>query len=326
MTQLNVSIIGLGLIGGSLGLALGTADPKEAPLGRANIIGYDLDPRVTRAAKARLVIDVAVDSIADAARMGDIIIIATPVLAVREVMAQIAPHVRHGALVTDTASTKAQIVRWARELLPTTVSFVGGHPMAGAEQAGVEAANLDLFRGSVYCLCFDPHTRAEAVDTAFALAETVGAKPYAIDPAEHDTYVAGISHLPFLLSVALTELASRSPGWVEMRPLASSGFRDTSRLASGDPTMHRDICLSNTAALTHWLDEAGAVLAELRQAIAAQDGPALERVFAHAQQKRDEWLRSSPNVRPGEGTPLPKEDLQPLSLRSILLGRRRRRR
>lgn len=328
MKETPIAIIGLGLIGGSLGLALGTADPKESPFGRARIIGYDANKQAMRTARGRLAIDEEAPSAAEAAGRAAIVIIATPVQAVREVMAEIAPHLRQGALVIDTASTKAQVMRWARELLPRTASFVGGHPMAGSEQSGIDAASIDLFKDAIYCLCPDPQARSEAVDTAQALVETIGAKPYYLDPEEHDAYVAGISHLPFLLSTALVEMTSRSPGWVEMQALAATGFRDVSRLASGDPTMHRDICLTNGPAITRWINDTIRFLVEVREAIAEQNTAALDDLFNHARQVREAWLQRTPHQRPGEPGPTPgREDLGP-TIGQLFMGRmasRRRR-
>ena len=130
--------------------------------------------------------------------------------------------------------------------------------------------------------------------------QQIGAKLYFIDPLEHDAYVAGVSHLPFMLSTALVDVVSRSPGWREMAPLAATGFRDISRLASGDAEMHRDICLTNRDALARWLDDASRTLANLRDQVAAGDSEALLAWFRHARQVREEWLADRPNMRPGE--------------------------
>src|SRR5436305_3469823 len=166
--------------------------------------------------------------------------------------------------------------------------------MAGKEQSGPVAADPDLFKGAIYCLTPAPRARQAAVDATAALVRQVGAKTYFIDPDEHDVYVSGVSHLPFLLSTALVEVTSSSPGWKEMAPLAASGFRDISRLASGDPEMHRDICMTNRAALTRWIDDTRAFLLEVRDELEAGDGEKLLAMFEHARQARDQWLGSRP--------------------------------
>ena len=315
-----IAILGTGLIGTSLGLALGTADPETAPLGKCRIIGYDADRAQLRTARGRLALDLEAKSAAEAVKEADIVVIATPVQTVPDVMREIAPHLRYRTLVTDVCSTKSAVMRWAKELLPTSVSFVGGHPLAGRERAGAEHAELDLFRGSIYCLCPTLTAQPEAVDMATALVESVGAKPYYIDPDEHDTYVAGTSHLAFLLSIALTETATRSGAWREMQLLAASGFRDISRLAAGDPVMHRDICMTNKTSINHWINETIRVLVEMRSLIDTDDHDGLNALFAHAKSARDAWMLQAPNLRPGEGERMTGDQLGTNAVTQLFVG------
>lgn len=298
--MIRISIIGLGLIGTSLGMALRNADPQSSPLGPIQVTGYDQDKRAMSNARGRLAIDHTARSLEEAVQAAQFVIVATPVQVVRDTFAQLATLLPAGAVVTDTASTKSQVCAWARELLPPTVNFVGGHPMAGKEQSGASAADPDLFADAIYCLTPAPTTNQTALAVVEALVTTVGARPYYIDPDEHDAYVAGVSHLPFLLSTALVESASRSPAWKEMAPLAASGFRDISRLASGDPVMHRDICLTNRTALIRWINDTVTCLLEMREHVEQSDAEQLDALFEHAKQVRDAWLSSKPGVRPGE--------------------------
>jgi prephenate dehydrogenase len=298
--MIRISIIGLGLIGTSLGMALRSADVKESPLGQIEVVGYDRDPRAVKEARGRLAIDKEAHSLAEAVRDAQVVVVATPVQAVREVLGQLGPLLPAGAVVTDVASTKAQVSAWAAELLPAAISYVGGHPMAGKEQAGAAAADPELFKEAIYCLTVSPSTRHDAIDVVEGLVRTIGAKPYYIDPEEHDAYVAGISHLPFMLSVGLVEITGRSPAWKEMAPLAASGFRDVSRLASGDPEMHRDISLTNPAGLSRWINEMVDFLLSVRDKIESGDAEAIEALLRGAKQQRDAWLESRPNLRPGE--------------------------
>lgn len=298
--MLTITIIGMGLIGTSLGMALRAADVQTSPLGAVRVTGYDQQSRATSTARGRLAIDREARSLADALRDARLVLLAVPVRATPDVLRDLAPLLAAGTIVSDTGSTKAQVCAWARDLLPAGVDFVGGHPMAGSEKAGPQAATADLFQGAIYCLTPSADARQEAVDTAEAFVRTVGARPYYIDPAEHDAYVAGISHLPFLLSTVLVEAVSRSPGWPEMAALAATGFRDISRRASGDPVMHRDICLTNQAALTRWIDEAISLLTEVRAHLATDDAARLDALFRHARDVRDLWLESKPGLRPGE--------------------------
>ncbi len=299
--MIRITIIGMGLIGTSLGMAIRQADAKDAPLGPTVITGYDKDRRAVGDARGRLAIDREARSLDDALHEAQIVVVAVPVQAVRDVFREIAPLLPNGAVVTDVASTKTQVLAWARELLPTTVEFIGGHPMAGKEQSGPAGAEPTLFKGAIYCLTPSQRARPQAIELVEAMVRQIHAKVYYIDVAEHDAYVAGVSHLPFMLSATLVDLISNSPGWKEMAPLAASGFRDISRLASGDAEMHRDICITNQAALVRWLEDAAGRLLELRDLIEAGESDQILEFFQRAHAAREEWLTSRPNLRPGEG-------------------------
>jgi prephenate dehydrogenase len=320
-----IAIIGTGLIGASLGMALRDAATPDSALGEVYITGYDADQRAANEARGRLAIDRVARSPEDAVQDAQVVVLATPVGAIQSLLAQLAPLLPEGAVVTDVASTKAEVCAWARDLLPDHVDFVGGHPMAGKEQCGAQAADPRLLRDAIYCLTPDPDTRPGALHLVEALVLAVGARPYYIDPHEHDAYVAGVSHLPFVLSAALMETVSRGPAWKEMAPLAASGFRDVSRLTSGDPTMHRDICLTNHTALIRWIDEMQTTLSEIRASLAQQDDEQLDQFFTHAHESRAAWLASTPGVRPGEEqfTAAPQVERGPLGFRKLFQRRRK---
>src|SRR5262249_18749591 len=155
----------------------------------------------------------------------------------------------------DVASTKAQVTRWAEEFLPTNVTFVGGHPMAGLEVSGIDVADARLFHGRIYCLTPTARTLPSAVTKVCSLVELLGSRVHFLDAATHDELVASISHLPFLASVALVNTVAEDRTWDDAALIAASGFRDTSRLAAGNPEMYRDICLTNSTAIVGWLDK-----------------------------------------------------------------------
>lgn len=244
-----VTIIGTGLIGGSVGLAL-----KAGKLPDLEIIGFDTDSSSMGEARKRGAIDRGAPSIPEAVRDAKMVIIATPPLAVREVFEIIAPHLVEGAIVTDTASTKASVTRWARELLPAHASYVGGHPMAGKEQQGIQNAEATLFKDKTWAVIPTPTAGEGAVKSVLGLISIVGAEPLFVDAEEHDQYVAAVSHLPLVMSAALFSLVRHSPSWDDIAPLAASGFRDLTRLASGDPRMGHDIVATNSDAIAHWID------------------------------------------------------------------------
>ena len=280
-----MTIIGLGLIGGSLGMAV-----RQAKLGY-QVVGHDLRHEAAGRAHKLGAVDRAEWNLPAAVEAADVVVVATPVRAVESTFRDIAPYLKPGCVVTDTASTKARVLAWAAELLPPTVSFVGGHPMAGKETSGIDAAEATLFSGCVYCISPSEHADQDAVERVVSLATGVGAKPFFVDPTEHDSYVAAVSHVPFLLSTALVNVAAQSPAWRDLSRLAASGFRDVSRLASGDPVMHRDICLTNQESILRWLETLGAELSELARQI-REGGDELEKSFQAAKQARDLWVAS----------------------------------
>ncbi len=298
MTQ--IAIIGMGLIGTSLGLALRSANTPHPLLGALTLTGYDPDSAAVATARGRLAIDRPARTLEEAVGSAEIVVLATPVQAVRGLLETLGPLLSEGSVVTDVSSTKAQVCAWADTLLPEGVDFVGGHPMAGREQAGAAAADATLFQGAIYCLTPHATTRQTALDKVAALVALVGARPYYLDPDEHDAYVAAISHLPFLLSAAMVALPAQSPGWREMALLAASGFRDVTRLASGDVVMHRDICMTNRAALVRWINDMVALLLETRDHLEQNQAEPIEHLFQHAREVREAWLAEKPHLRPGE--------------------------
>jgi prephenate dehydrogenase len=218
------------------------------------------------------------------------VILATPVMVMKDILEDMAAALPPGSVVTDTASTKEQVMSWAEGCLPPQVSFIGGHPMAGKETSGIGAADADLFRGCTYCLTPGKGVTAGATELLLKLVEAIGAKPLFIDAARHDELVAAVSHLPMLLSYALVSATIQSPAWPEMAPLAATGYRDLSRLASGHPEMARDICLTNRDNILHWLDCFLEELGRYRRLVADGDGD-LEVAFKKARQAREQWLK-----------------------------------
>lgn len=280
-----IAIVGLGLIGGSVGLALHKAKAAQ------QVVGYDLARGASNQARKIGAIDQSYASVADAVRGAELIVLATPVGAMRSLLQNIATSVSPGAVVTDVASTKVQVITWAEEFLPPSVSFVGGHPMTGKEMSGVEAADAALFQKRIYCLTPTINTRPAAIDKVSTFAEALGARVRFLEPAEHDGQVAGVSHLPFVASTALMSAVTEGASWGDASLLAAGGFRDMTRLAAGNPDMYRDICLTNSEAITRWLDTYIQKLGELRTSIATHDRKLVE-TFAQTQQLRLKWQMS----------------------------------
>jgi prephenate dehydrogenase len=277
-----VAIIGLGLIGGSIGLALHKAKAAQ------QITGYDLAKGISNQARKIGAIDQPYSALADAVRGAELVILATPVGAMRSLLQDVAAALSPGAVVTDVASTKVQVISWAEEYLPSSVAFVGGHPMTGKELSGVQAADATLFQGRIYCLTPTARTRSIAITKVSALIEALGARLRFLEPAEHDGQVAGVSHLPFIASIALMNAVGGGAAWSDAAMLAANGFRDITRLAAGNPEMYRDICLTNSEGITRWLNEYIGTLSGLRDRIAAHDR-SLDEIFTRARQMRLEW-------------------------------------
>lgn len=248
MTQ--VAILGTGLIGASIGLAL-----KQNPEVKLDqIIGYDRERSNSRQAKKMGAVDKEEGNLANAVRDAGLIILAAPILSNHRLIEEIAPFVDEGAVVTDTGSTKTATVHHALEHLPKGVHFVGSHPMAGKTEVGPQHADPDLFKGQRWVVTAPPNASQDAVKVVLSLANGVGALPMIMDPEEHDAYVAAISHMPMVAAHALFQLARSSEAWPELSLLAAGGFKSSTRLAATDPSMAYDIVATNREQTLHWLD------------------------------------------------------------------------
>ncbi|HEX6606200.1 MAG TPA: prephenate dehydrogenase [Chloroflexia bacterium] len=311
-----ITIIGLGTIGSSLGLAL--HQYMETTEGRANaftIVGYDPARDAQMAQKSGSVDRVASD-LPSAVRESPFVIIATPTLQVREILQTIAPLLPAGATVTDTAPGKRLVLQWAAELLPPTISFVGGHPLphrvpapaVTRDEVEDEPPAADLFAGAPYCIMPLPNAAEAAVNQVIGFAEAVGAKPYFTDPLEHDSFEAAVHDLPVLTSFALMRVLSESPAWRDMGPLAGAAFREASRMASSDPLAVRAELVANRDNLLNWIDRYEATLQDLRELLAATDPADLEgagsRDFGAAliagRNARTGWLNPNAALTPAE--------------------------
>lgn len=305
-----IAVIGLGLIGGSIALAL-----KEADLKDTRIVGSARTRETLRTAQKMGAIDAEAQTPADAAKGARLVIIAAPLMATKEILQEIAPVLDAGAIVTDAGSTKSSVMRWAHEALPAHAAFVGGHPMAGKEVQGIAAADPHLFRERTWVITPGVHAPDSAVNAVVGMAQVCGANPVFMDPDEHDSYVAAISHLPLALSSALFSVAAGSAAWPELAGLASSGFRDTTRLASGSPEMARDIMETNRDNVIHWIDRFQQELSRLRTAVQSGDSGEVLSFFSKAQGERDNFVVNGPPRRDVQG---PK--VEGISVGDMLLG------
>ena len=314
-----VTVIGTGLIGTSLGLAL-----KASSLRNLTVVGSDAEHAARSGAQRRNAFDRVESRLGNAIHDADVIILATPVMAMREIMEGMAPFLPEGCVVSDVGSTKTQVLQWADELLPQSVDFVGGHPMAGRETPGPEHADGTLFAGKPYCVIPSPRASQRAVGEITTLAEAVGGEPYFIGVDEHDSFVAAVSHLPFVLSTALVGCTSKSANWSDIGQLASSGYRDITRLASGDAVMHRDICVSNPQPIVAWIDAFIRELYEYRKILDTETEPpdldAMLTMFEDARIARDKWMAGEVNPRARELDKTPQYPTFNESMGQMFLG------
>lgn len=280
-----VTIIGLGLIGGSIGLALKRWSRENQDA--LHIVGFDEDMQRQNIAKRMGVVDTTEWALGKAVANADIVIVSTPVQAMREVFSDIAEDLQHGAIVTDTGSTKVDVMRWAKELLPTTVSFIGGHPMAGKSES-IEAADAELFRGATWAICPAVNASEDAIRNVLGIVTATGAESFFVDPAEHDAYVAGVSHLPFVAAISLINAVTGDNAWRDMRTLAATGLKDTSRLALGSPEMHRDIAMTNRDAIVRWIDRYVEELQALRTELVEAGDDTAKALFERFERAQDQ--------------------------------------
>lgn len=275
-----VSVVGAGLIGGSVALALARADDIEV------VSVYDADAATAEAAVAAGAAQRAACAPADAAREADVVFVCVPASAATETISSLAEGLRPGAIVSDTASVKDPIVAGAIAALGRSDGrFVGGHPMAGSERSGFGAASAELFRNASWVLTPTAETDPDAVATISGLVRAAGATPLILEPSLHDSAVATVSHLPQLIASALMNVAARhSEDAPPVLHVAAGGFRDVTRIAAGSPSVWEDIIAENSPAVAAILDEYIAELTLMRESLG--DRESVHELLSRAQTAR----------------------------------------
>lgn len=287
-----IVIFGVGLIGGSVGLALkktGVA-PKIVGVGR-NI--ENLQTAINLG-----VIDEAEADIAKAVGDANLVLIATPVAQTQKILEAIIPHLSQSTVVTDAGSTKSDIAQYVMNASKRAKNpehflsqFVGGHPIAGAEKSGVTAAKEDLFIGKNVVLTPNEKTSLEAIKLVRELWQTTGANVSEMTAQTHDQIFAAVSHLPHLLAFALVNNLANRPNAKQLFNFAASGFRDFTRIAGSSPEMWRDISLANKTALLNELEAYQAEISALHNLLKNEDSQGLQAMFEHASQARQAWQK-----------------------------------
>jgi len=275
-----LTLIGVGLLGGSIGLA---AKQRGVAHRVCGLVRREESIAECLAAGA---VDEATLDITEAVTDANLVILCTPVGQMGELATTLKPHLAADAIVTDVGSVKASVLAAVEPVLPR---FVGSHPLCGSEKSGVAHARGDLLEGAVCAVTPTEASPAEVVETISKFWNALGSRVVNLTAADHDAIVARTSHLPHVLASALVNAVVASPH-VGESDFLGSGFRDTTRLASGDAGMWRDIAMGNAAAIAAALEDLQAEIGRLKTALSEKDAAALENFFAEGQSARDDWL------------------------------------
>ena len=283
-----ISIIGVGLLGGSIGLAV-----RRRKLAR-EVSGYVRRAASLKDCEKAGAVDYATTDLLAAVSGSDLVILCTPLAQMRSLTEQFLTALKRGAIVTDVGSVKAGVVRELDALLKKSgAHFVGSHPMAGGEKMGVLAAKADLFAGTVCVVTGTNGTNATAQRKVENFWQSLGARTMRMGAAQHDLLVSRASHLPHVVAATLAGLVLDPKQPQTQAALCANGFRDTTRIASGSPEMWRDIALANRKNISHSVDAFVAELKQFQTALKKSDGPAVEKFFATAKARRDGWCGKS---------------------------------
>lgn len=280
-------IFGVGLIGGSVALAL---KKTKTPV---TIVGVGRSAESLQTALDLGVIDADTSDVAAAVKDADLVLIAAPVAQTPTILNAIKPHLNTTTVITDAGSTKGDVLQCAKDILGHQFNqFVGGHPIAGAEKSGVSAATADLYLNKNVVLTPTTETAVEAISRVKNLWQACGANVSEMTAATHDGIFAAVSHLPHLLAFALVDDIASRQNAEQLFGFAASGFRDFTRIAGSHPEMWRDISLANRTALLNELDAYQQELSKLQQLLKAEDGTGLEELFERASVARNNWGES----------------------------------
>jgi prephenate dehydrogenase len=289
MSTDRVTIIGINLL--STSIAFGLQAYKEP----VEVIGFDADRAAADMAKVRGALDTVSRKPGPACEGADLVIVAEPLAGIERVFAAIAPHLERGAVVTDTARLKAPVLRWADDLLPEHVSFIGGHLIPNPAVVGLtpleglDDASADILKEALYCFTAAPSSSSGAIDVCAWLAYTLGAHPLFMDMTEHDGLQAGVEDLPDLLTIALLRATIDTPGWEEMRKFAGSRFVNATEAIS-NAERHPSLFL-NRENLLHRVDTLMEELMRLREMLSRGDEEALAETVSEAARGRSRWMR-----------------------------------
>ncbi len=279
-----ITLVGVGLLGGSLGLAL-----RRRKLAKL-VAGYVRREASLKDCERAGAVDFATTDLLAAVSDADLVVLCTPLAQMKPLVNQMLPALKKGAIITDVGSAKGSVVKEIESLVAKAGgSFVGSHPMAGAEKTGVMAAREDLFECAVCVVTPTKRSKPAAVSKVGKLWKSVGGRVLHLSAQTHDALLSRSSHLPHIVAAALTSAVLDPTNVKQIARLCATGFRDTTRIASGSPEMWRDIALANRPALCSALDDFVRELQTVHAMLSAGQGDALLRFFQTAKQRRDNW-------------------------------------
>jgi prephenate dehydrogenase len=282
-----VTIVGLGLIGASMGLSLVQAGAA------CQVVGHDRSGEVSGQAKKLGAVNRTEWNLVSACEKADVVILAIPFGGIQETLQAIGPRLRPGCVVLDTAAPKAPVLEWADGILPEEVHFVGLGPILRGTPSGpggVQAARADLFQGGLIGVIPSSRASSDAVKVGIDLVTILGSRPVFYDALEHDGLLAGVDALPVFVALALFESASLQPTWRETRKLAGPTFESATQALQADPQILGEMAFGNRANLRRWIDGFTAALDSLRELLNEEEATALVGRLSKAQKERNEWL------------------------------------
>jgi len=312
MTKTRVTIVGLGAIGCSLGLALQRSGAE------VEITGHDKEPLASRQAQKIGAVHKTHWNLISACDGADLVVLAIPLQGIRDTLKALGGELRPGCVVTDTATVKTPVAAWAAESLPQGVYYVGGNPIVATEGAGADAAKADLFQEATWCVVSSAPASSDAIQLVTNVVTACGAKPYFVDVYEHDGLLAATDHLPTVLAAALLKAVGASPALREMRKVGSQQLAVATLPAWAEAATSRDVCLLNQENILRWLEVMQATLREVHELLAGGDEAQVGAFFEEARASWRQWQRGES----AETSEVSLSDVMP-SMRSMLFGRLR---
>ena len=278
-----ITVLGMGPVGASIGLAL-----KSVGLKNTEVVGHSDHGKTSSLLKQIGAFDKIESNAREALSSAQLVVIDGPIAETRSLMQIVADHVESGAVVTDTGTSKVRTAAWANEFLPNNVGYVGGRPIVKKAFEGIESSNAEAFRGGQYCLMPTESADEQAIKTVVGMVEALGAKPYFLDPVEHDSYSSAMDILPTVISAAFVNATTGGDSWREMHKTAGIPFDGQSQLSSDDPIDAETQCLTVSEPLVHWIDQMILSLHKFRTQL-SEDSDDLVESFITAWEQRARW-------------------------------------